>query len=206
MRTLQYPSKFLGDAQALVTRISCRHKPKGTTTGCFSGSLLLASCCSLSTGECKGVCETPNHGVMRRLHSRCTNQIWSPNEYLLPQQATSRTLGCKFLARIARNESCSARELLWRTTIWKRLQSLRVSHTGFCRSCPVSCRTKVSSQPNVLFPPTVGSCSRTAVSNSSSRSNSWRSTMTWYSSPERAALRDFPGCSATEPEPAPLPV
>ena len=43
---------------------------------------------------------------------------------------------------------------------------------------------KVSSQPNVLFPPMVGSCSRTAVSNSSSRSN-WRSTMTWYSSPKR---------------------
>ena len=79
---------------------------------------------------------------------------------------------------------CSAREQHWRTTIWKRLQSLRVSHTGFRRSCPVSRRTKVSSQPNALFPPVVGSCSRTAVSNSSSRSNSWRSTMTWYSSPE----------------------
>ena len=66
---------------------------------------------------------------------------------------------------------CSAREQHWRTTIWKRLQSLRVSHTGFRRSCPVSRRTKVSSQPNALFPPMVGSCSRTAVSNSSSRSH-----------------------------------
>ena len=35
----------------------------------------------------------------------------------------------------------------------------------------------------------VGSCSRTAVSNSSSRSNSWRSTTTWCSSPARVVNR-----------------
>ena len=52
---------------------------------------------------------------------------------------------------------------------------------GFRKSCPLSLRTNVSSHPNVLFPPMIGSCSRTAVSNSSSRSNSWRSTTNWYS-------------------------
>ena len=65
----------------------------------------------------------------------------------------------------------------------KRLQSLRVSQMGLARISPVS--TNTSSLPKVLCPPIVGSCSRTAVSNSSSRSNSCRSMTTCISSPER---------------------
>ena len=69
---------------------------------------------------------------------------------------------------------CSAWLKPCRTTRLKRLQSLRVSQIGFARISPVSLWTKASSLPKVLCPPMVGSCSRTAVSNSSNRSNSWR--------------------------------
>ena len=89
------------------------------------------------------------------------------------------------LARIFSCPLCSAWLKDCRTTRLKRLQFVRVSQMGFARISPVSLCAKTSLLPKVLCPPMVGSCSRTAVSNSSNRSNSCRSMTTCTSSPER---------------------
>ena len=119
---------------------------------------------------------------------------WAVEECYAPAQVGDQSQTGNQLAPQARFhtrafEKCRTLQKLNFERTVERLQSLRVSQMGFVRVWPVSLWTKASSLPKVLCPPMAGSCSRTAVSNSSSRSNSWRSMITWSSSPDRVVNR-----------------